>query len=912
VGKRTSAAGTLNPQLVRSALKSLSHARALGEHPLAALALVAAECRAAGHGEDALGHGLALRAVLCRAIEQLRPGSGPVNPRDERWRPYVILTRRYISRRSRDDVAEELSIATATYYREYNRALDLLAGALYEQEQAAATPPPAGDGFPGPVFLAPPLPAHPLVGRAALVRDIVDRLCGSPPAPAALCGLPGAGKTALTAAIAHDPQVQAQFPDGVLWAGLGPQPDVLALLSEWAGALGLTLDQQAQNQNVAERARTLHAALGARRMLLVIDDAWQVETALAFKIGGPRCAHLLTTRLSDVALAFAGDGALAVGELSLDDSLALLARFAPAVAEHELASLVQASGGLPLALVLMGKYLRQETHTGQSRRVRRALDGLRSARQRLSLAQPQAPLEQNPSLPAGAPLSLAAVIEVSDRLLPGHAQGALRALAVFPPKPNTFSEEAALAVSAMPVETLDALIDAGLIETAGPGRYRMHQAIADYAQLQLDDERARARLVDYCAGYAAAHHMDFAALEPEMVNVLTALHIAHDRGQTAALVRLATAFDRFLTSRGLYALAETHLDRALQAARAAGDTPGLASVLQSLGQIAIKLGRYPQAYDYCREGLELARRAEDPQLVSTLLHNLGLIASHRGEHAQAEIYYRQSLDLARQNRDDHHVAALVVTLGVLAGLRSDYAQAEAYFLESLDLAQQLEHADEQILASRICLGTAISRRGDFARAEAHSLAGLALARQLGHQEALIGLLGNLGEIAYLQGRYAQAEAYLLEGIALARRSAEQGTQASLSELLASLGMVAHDLGDMPRADAYFQEALTIARRTGDQWYLSIVVNRWGEYCLAQARLAEAAAAFQEVADRSQRTGTRDSMAGALFGLARVSMLNGDPAAAQRQAQASLAIFEAAGHYRADEVRRWLAQLPLAG
>ncbi|HEX3643609.1 MAG TPA: hypothetical protein VHV10_20160, partial [Ktedonobacteraceae bacterium] len=56
------------------------------------------------------------------------------------------------------------------------------------------------------------------------------------------------------------------------------------------------------------------------------------------------------------------------------------------------------------------------------------------------------------------------------------------ALAIFPPKPHSFSEEAALVISQQPRETLDELWDAGLLENWGSGRYTLHQIVATYAR----------------------------------------------------------------------------------------------------------------------------------------------------------------------------------------------------------------------------------------------------------------------------------------------------------------------------------------------------------------------------------------------------------------------------------------------
>ena len=79
-----------------------------------------------------------------------------------------------------------------------------------------------------------------------------------------------------------------------------------------------------------------------------------------------------------------------------------------------------------------------------------------------------------------------AVIAITDQWLPEPARKALYALSIFPPKPHTFTEEAALAVTASTTNELDILCDVGLLECNGE-YYTMHQVISDYAHIHLDE-----------------------------------------------------------------------------------------------------------------------------------------------------------------------------------------------------------------------------------------------------------------------------------------------------------------------------------------------------------------------------------------------------------------------------------------
>ena len=426
------------------------------------------------------------------------------------------------------------------------------------------------------------------VGREALMARLKQQLCGSERRPIiGLNGLPGVGKTTLAVQLIHDKEVRAWFSDGILWAGLGPRPQIAGHLSRWATLLGIDateLNQSNSNTVLAERIR---AAIGMRRMLLVIDDAWTLEDVLALSVGGPNCVSLLTTRLPPLALA--SHEAITVSELDEDESIALLVRLASEGVTYELSmlqKLVHSVGGLPLALTLMGNYLRAQTYNKQPRRLHAALQRLGDEKERLHLSKPLGVLDHHTGLTYDTPLSLQSVIAISDQRLSEEARQALRALSVLPAKPRSFSEEAALAISALPVATLDELCDAGLLECTRSNRYTMHQTIADYAHLSLHDTTSHQRFVIYFVQYIVAHEKDYRALGQESGNILTALDVAYEQEMKIEFVRGVNTLSAFLCMRGFYGLAEHYLQRAHQLALSLNDTDGIMMSSHYLSEIA--------------------------------------------------------------------------------------------------------------------------------------------------------------------------------------------------------------------------------------------------------------------------------------------------------------------------------------
>ena len=744
------------------------------------------------------------------------------------------------------------------------------------------------------------------VGRETLMARLKQQLRESERSPLiGLNGLPGVGKTTIAVQLIHDKEVRAWFSDGILWAGLGPRPQIAGHLSRWATLLGVDATIVKQNDSNNVLTKRIRAAIGMRRMLLVIDDAWSLEDVLALSVGGPNCACLLTTRLPPLALA--SHEAITVPELDEDESLALLVRLASEEVTNEvpmLQKLVHSVGGLPLALTLMGSYLRVQTYNKQPRRLHMALQRLSDEKERLHLSKPLGVLDHHTALSYDTPLSLQSVIAISDQRLSEQARQALLALSVMPAKPRSFSEEAALAVSALPADALDELCDAGLLECTNSNRYTLHQTIADYARLHLHDIVPYRRLVTYFVQYVTEHQKDYRALGQESGNILTALDIAYEQEMKTEFVRGVNALSAFLCIRGLYGLAEPHLQRAHQLALSLSDTDGVLMSSQYLGEIAEKRGDYIQAKTYFQEGLLLARREQQYEHIVLLLAKLGNVAYHLGNEAQIEASIQECLALQRQHEDVVQVSLFLVTLGAGAVRRGNIAQADTYLQKGLALARQTKN-EEQICLLLLHIGAVAEHSGDFVQAESVLEEGLALARHMKHYEYMVALLTVLGVTVEQRGMYEQTDAYFEEGLKLARQIANP---MRTGILLAHLGRRAGEQSEYEKAKAYYQEALALGQRIAHVSLKLVVLNNWGGTYLQMHNLEAAALAFHEALALTPE-GQHEFSARTYYGLARIAEGQHNFDEAKRFGEASLHAFEALGHHQAHEVRAWLNTLP---
>jgi hypothetical protein len=293
-------------------------------------------------------------------------------------------------------------------------------------------------------------------------------------------GWPGVGKTTLAAALAHDPDINQRYTDGVLWASLGQTPSLFAELASWGRALGVPDLNQART--IEEASNLLRGLMRNKRYLLIVDDVWAAQHAEPFRVGGPGCVLLITTRLPEVANRLAVPSAIYELQVLTDEAaLNLLHELAPdVVASHseESLTLVQELEGLPLALQVAGKLLHEEVSFGFG-----VIELLNEIREGVRLLESQAPADRAEINEDTIP-TVAVLLQKSTDRLDEVTLECFAYLGAFAPKPATFDTAAMQSVwqvdDAKP--TIRILVNRGLLEPFGDGRFWMHALLVKHAR----------------------------------------------------------------------------------------------------------------------------------------------------------------------------------------------------------------------------------------------------------------------------------------------------------------------------------------------------------------------------------------------------------------------------------------------
>ena len=564
-------------------------------------------------------------------------------------------------------------------------------------------------------------------GRGEQVTHLCDLLSSagaddSGAVPIALvAGSGGLGKTSLAVHAAH--RVRASFPDGQFYVdllGATPHPlspaDVLARFLRDLGVDGR--DIPAEDDERAARYRTVMAG---RRMLIVLDNARDAAQVRPLLPGAASCAVLITTRsrMPDLASTRMVD----LNVLDDDEALALFTRVVGderAAAEPEAtAELLLACAGLPLAIRICAARL--ATRSGWT--IRTMANRLRDEHRRLD------------ELRVGD-LAVRASFQVSFASLPTSAQpdgialaDAFRMLGLWHGPSISSAAAAALfgTTEDLAGDALEALVDAHLLESRSPDRYKFHdllrvysseRAVADLSEQDRDAAIGRLlrwymRTADAAATAQVPHRVNipldpadgdppplsFASAEEalawydgESANLVAATRQAAESSLHDIAWRLPAPLYLVFNSRGNWADCIATSRIALDSARRAGSRQGEAWILNNLGDALGNIGD-PEGIGHIERSLAIRREIGDRVGEAQSANSLADVYLMLGRTAEALDLYRHSLEV---NRKVGHRYGEGVALGNLGWALLDADRAEEaidYLLQARRIFAEIGYVD---------------------------------------------------------------------------------------------------------------------------------------------------------------------------------------------------------------------------
>lgn len=726
-----------------------------------------------------------------------------------------------VYRDGRELLVDELGLEPGTRLRDME--LDILAGDPGLNPPAAVAPPvreapegpedgaPPHQDAPGRASTAPEVTPYQLptatadfVGRDDVVNAVESALAGAADTVgiAVLVGRPGVGKSATAVHVAHV-LADGYYPDGQLYCDMrGTRETPLEpadVLARFLRALGVP--GQAIPEDVDERASMYRGILAARRMLIVLDDAFDEGQLAPLIPGGAGCGVIVTSRARLTGVP--GSALVEMDTLTGDTSLELLARVLGrqrVETEPESAkALVRAVGQLPLALRIVAARLAARPHWPLAVMVdrladeRRRLDELSHGDMtvRASLSLTHEGLDEQDRR-AFALLGL-----VEGPTIPSWAAGAL--LDDDSPFPSDMAEP-----------LVDAhMLDVVGVDAAGEPLYRFHDLVRDYAREQLAGDvdadtrktalerllggwlslldEANRRLLggDYLQVRGDAPRWDppgryvdrlltdpYTWLEAERANLRHAVFQAADEGMHRQCWELAVGYSMFLMRRGYVDdLAELY-DRAEPAVTAAGDRLGAAALAEGLANVI--------SHRYGREKRRLL-------LERTLAEFIAL------EEARGEALVRTHLAFMDRHEEEDE-SALAQSELALKG-----------FLEVGDLGGQRR--------SLMLMGHLRARGGDIGRGRDHLNEARVLAERTGDVRGRAQVLRLIGQTDLLAGDHASALRNLGSALELVRDLDDPVGEALLLQDLAR----AHTGGGDPRqARPILLQARKVYERVRDE------------------------------------------------------------------------------------------------
>ncbi|MFI0913869.1 AfsR/SARP family transcriptional regulator [Streptomyces abikoensis] len=657
-------------------------------------------------------------------------------------------------------------------------------------------------------------------------------------AVASVSGMGGIGKSTLALRVAH--QIKGEYPDGQLYADLrGSGTDAAdpgTILVSFLTALGVS--RRKIPGSLEDRSRLFRTLLDDRKVLLLLDNARDAAQVRPLLPGAAHCAVVVTSRARLVGVPSGAH--VRLEEFSTAEALCLVRRIVGesrvAPEEEAALALVVACACLPLAVRIVATRLSSRPGWTVAHLVARLAD------ERRRLAELRAD-----------DLAVAAAFELGYRQLTDPQARVFRSLAsVAWPHIGLGAAAAALGLAEADAEDLlEPLVDAALLESPAPGRYRYHDLVRDFARQlppadeDLADSDVERRLLDHllemageafrwmvpgdpvhstiAAGAVRRDGPRFTDLAEAREWVITefdcALHTVQllvRRWEAAEQEPLTAAADLLvaLSSFGQdvpYAQMALAAEALAEAAALAGNHRAAGRAHFICGNAAIQETRLTRARTHAQLAAGFCRRAGDRAILQQACNDLGVIAQFEQRYDDAAEFFDEALVLAREwgQRSGELITTLNAALARIRGRRAE----EALPACEEALAALREMADRHGVAHALCVrGQALHELGRYPEALA------------GYRECLdlCATEGIPGQQAQAWYRYAETlrvmgdaeEALEAADRAVAYYRTVPGRDRDRGYALWTRARVSHSAGHHGRALEQAGEALEVFTRTG--------------------------------------------------------------------------------------------------
>ncbi|GAA2356611.1 hypothetical protein Cme02nite_49930 [Catellatospora methionotrophica] len=630
-------------------------------------------------------------------------------------------------------------------------------------------------GAPVPQQLPPALPAF--VGRVALLAQLDEATTGGAGGPVAtsvvLSGTAGVGKTTLAVHWAH--HVAERYPDGQLYVnlrGFDPSGSLMPPAEALRGFLE-ALDVPAERLPIHLPAQVglYRSLLAGRRMLIVLDNARDIEQVRPLLPGSPSCLVLVTSR-NRLAGLVAAEGAVpvTVDLLCFDEAWQFLARRLGAdrlSSEPQAANeMIERCVRLPLALAVVAARgaahpsFPLSTLAAELRETRRLLDALDGG---------------------DASTDVQAVFSWSYQHLSPPAARLFRLLACHPGPDTAIPAAASL---------------------AGLPRMRVHRLLAELAHAHLVTEHAPGRfsLHDLLRGYAA----DLV----ESIDPPDARRTAIQRG-----------LDHYLhTAHAAALLLQPGWDPVGLADAPAGVTP------EEIADHSHALVWFTAEYRVLLAAVAHAERARFAGHAWRLARTLVDFLQRQGHWSGLVAAQRTALAAAQQVDERPGQAGAHRDLARALARVGEREEAEGHFLAALELFSELGDHTGQARTHR-AFGALLDRLGRHADSLHQAQQGLQLYRVAGHLSGEASAQNGVGWAHAMLGQYGPALDHCRAALVLLRETDDRHGEANTWD---SLGLIYARLGRHRRAVACYHRALTLLTRLGDRYDEAETLNRLGD------------------------------------------------------------------------------------